>query len=62
MRKKDVQTKTQTLNGVKIKLISSPNDKLFVMNKAVFKVCQTCGYAFSRTKKPTGLACGAVDG
>jgi len=44
---KDVQTKTQTLNGVKIKLISSPNDKLFVMNKAVFKVCQTCGYAFS---------------
>lgn len=44
--------KIYTLNLTKISVISSPDDKLLVMNKSDFLVCQTCGYAKKSTGKP----------
>lgn len=42
--------KKYSYDSIKLSVISSPDDKLLVMNKSDFLVCQTCGYA----KKSTG--------
>lgn len=44
--------KSYTLNLTKVSVISSPDDKLLVMNKSDFLVCQTCGYSKISTGKP----------
>jgi hypothetical protein len=44
--------KRYTFNSIKLSVISSPDDKLMVMNKSDFLVCQTCGFAKKGIGKP----------
>jgi len=44
--------KLYTINSVKLSVISSPDDKLLVMNKSDFLVCQSCGYTKKNPGKP----------
>ncbi|MCY1153315.1 MAG: DEAD/DEAH box helicase [Sphaerochaetaceae bacterium] len=41
----EIKSKEYEINGVNFLLTSSPNDKLLVMNKSNFYVCDICGYS-----------------
>jgi len=44
--------KQYSFGTVKLSVVSSPDDRLLVMNKSDFLVCQTCGYAELAHNKP----------
>ncbi|MFA7572349.1 MAG: DEAD/DEAH box helicase [Lutispora sp.] len=49
---KHLDAKVHKLKDITFSLISSPNDKLLVMNKSEFNVCNFCGYAIKSTGAP----------
>ena len=49
---KQHDAKVHEFEGITFSLISSQNDKLLVMNKSEFNVCNFCGYAIKSTGAP----------
>lgn len=47
--------KLYTLNRIKLSVVSSPDDKLLVMNKSDFLVCQSCGFSKKNPGKPSEI-------